>query len=226
VCLGCTVRDTLTHMDWLTFIDHLIGHLAWPLVVAALVLFLSLRHRVALDTLLHRVRKARAGPFEAELDEAKVEAERASLPLEPTVLPRSDDLEADLEKMRRLKVTNPEEWLGFFMELADRDPYTAVQGSLHVMSGYLYQAADLLDPKRARIMDIRSGAGRAASVGLLTPEHEKVVNRLRDAALSAKDWDEQVSRRQAREFVLLVARLVSAVQERLHMLFETRQPPE
>jgi hypothetical protein len=94
-------------MDWLTFIDHLIGHLAWPLVVAALVLFLSLRHRVALDTLLHRVRKARAGPFEAELDEAKVEAERASLPLEPTVLPRSDDLEADLEKMRRLKVYEP-----------------------------------------------------------------------------------------------------------------------
>jgi hypothetical protein len=38
-------------MDWLTFFDHLIGHLAWPLVVAGLVVFLSLRHRAAIDLL-------------------------------------------------------------------------------------------------------------------------------------------------------------------------------
>lgn len=219
--MGVNVRDTLTHMDWLTFTDHLIGHLAWPLVVAGLVVFLSLRHRVALDTLLHRVRKARAGPFEAELDEAKAEAERANLPAEPTALSTEDD-----EERWPLRITDPEEWLSFFMELADRDPSGAVHGSYHFMNAYLYEVANRLNPELARIAGERSGWGRAASVGLLTPEHEKVRERLRDAVRSASDWDEQVSYRQAREFILLVARLVSAVQERLHMLLETRQPPE
>jgi hypothetical protein len=211
-------------MDWLTFIDHLIGHLAWPLVVAGLVVFLSLRHRLALDTLLHRVRKARAGPFEAELDEAKAEAERASLPLKPTVLPTPEIRHADLEKMERLRFTDPERWLGFFMELADRDPFSAVHGSYHFMNGYLWEAAERLNPRLARIADERSGWGRAASVGLLTREHEKVGDRLGDAVKSVSQWDEQVSRRQARDFVLLVARLVSAVEERLHMLLETHEP--
>ena len=208
-------------MDWLTFIDHLIGHLAWPLVVAGLVVFLSLRHRVALDTLLHRVRKARAGPFEAELDEAKAEAERANLPAEPTAL----STEGDEERRRQLRFTDPEEWLSFFMELADRDPLGAVHGSFHFMNGYLYEAANRLNPELTRIAGVRSGWGRAASVGLLTPEQEKLRERLGDAVTSASEWDEQVSYRQAREFVLLVARLVSAVQERLDMLLENRQPP-
>lgn len=220
-------------MDWLTFIDHLIGHLAWPLVVAGLVVFLSLRHRVALDTLLHRVRKARAGPFEAELDEAKAEAERASLPLASTVLPPEDIglgrlSEADFEEMERLRIEDPEEWLRFFMEFAERSPLVAVHGSYHHLNGWLYEAAKRLDPKRVRIMGDPGPLGptRAAAVGLLTPELDKVLRRLSDALHSAQEWDEQVSRRQAREFILLVARLVSAVQERLHMLLETRQPPE
>jgi hypothetical protein len=64
-------------MDWLTFIDHLIGHLAWPLVVAFLIVFLSVRHRPAIDALIHRLQKAKAGLFELELAEAKAEAEAA-----------------------------------------------------------------------------------------------------------------------------------------------------
>src|SRR6266540_7133714 len=74
-------------MDVLTFVDHLIGHLAWPLAATGLVAFLSLRHRVALDALLHRVRKAKAGPFEAELDKAQAGAELAGLPPAPTLPP-------------------------------------------------------------------------------------------------------------------------------------------
>jgi len=220
-------------MDWLTFIDHLIGHLAWPLVVAGLVVFLSLRHRVALDTLLHRVRKARAGPFEAELDEAKVEADRANLPSPSTVLPPEDSgpgrlSEADIEAMQRLRTEKPEEWLSFFMEVADRDPFGAAHGSFHRLSGYLDYAARRLDPERMRRMDAGPFGRKWAyeAIGLLTPEHEKVLERLRDALRAAQEWDEQVSRQQARDFVLLVARLVSAVQERFHMLLETRQPPE
>jgi hypothetical protein len=217
-------------MDGLTFIDHLIGHLAWPLVVAGLLVFLSLRHRDALDTLLHRVRKAKAGPFEAELDEAKAEADRANLPLPSTILPPADNspegmTPEDVEKMQRLRTENPEEWLRFYMELAERDPYSAAHGSYHRLNAYLYYAAGRLDPERARNAEPPYGYNAADAVGLLTPAHEKVLMRLSDALKSAQEWDERVSRQQAREFVLLVARLVSAVQERLHMLLETRQPP-
>jgi hypothetical protein len=218
-------------MDWLTFIDHLIGHLAWPLVVAGLVVFLSLRHRAALDTLLHRVRKARAGPFEAELEEAKAEADRASLPPAPPVRspPDRDPLSPEeVEEMQRMRMEDTDRWLGFFMEVAERDPFTAVHGSYHRLNVYLYQAAQRLDPERVRRVEVAQGplgAAAAEVVGLLTREHEKVLHRLGDAVRSVHEWDEQVSRRQAREFVLLVARLVSAVQERLHMLLETRRPP-
>jgi hypothetical protein len=170
-------------MDGLTFTDHLIGHLAWPLVVAGLVVFLSLRHRAALDTVLHRVRKARAGPFEAELDEAKEEAERANLPAEPAALSTGDDE----ERRRQLRFADPEEWLSFFMGLADRDPFGAVHGSFHFMNGYLYEAANRLNPEPVQIADEPSGWGRAASVGLLTPEHEKVRDRLADAVRSATE---------------------------------------
>ena len=116
-------RLRLAHMDWLTFIDHLIGHLAWPLVVAGLVIFLSLRHRVAFDTLLHRVRKARAGPFEAELDEAKAEADAAGLP------PPSTKPPPDTEVLQRPESNDPEVWFGYFLKLAEQDPLGAVHGS-------------------------------------------------------------------------------------------------
>jgi hypothetical protein len=107
-------------MDWLTFTDHVIGHLAWPLVVAGLVVFLSLRHRVAFDTLLHRVRKARVGPFEAELDEAKAEADRANLP------PPSMKPPPDTEVLQRPESNEPEVWFGYFIKLAEQDPLASV----------------------------------------------------------------------------------------------------
>jgi hypothetical protein len=217
-------------MDGLTFTDHLIGHLAWPLVVAGLVVFLSLRHRAALDTLLHRVRKARAGPFEAELDEAKAEADRANLPPAPAVLPPSDiDREelwaADAEKMDRLRIEEPEEWLPFFMEMADRFPFNAAHGAYRRLYAYLRYAAHRLDPERMRDEGPWGWTSNILETGLLTPEHVRVWQRLDEALRAAEDWDARVSRQQAREFVLLVARLVSAVQERLHMLLETRKPP-
>ncbi len=104
-------------MDVLTFVDHLIGHLAWPLAATGLVAFLSLRHRVALDALLHRVRKAKAGPFEAELDKAQAGAELAGLPPAPTLPPSeagqvepsprpTDRLEAWLRYLYMLAGTN------------------------------------------------------------------------------------------------------------------------
>jgi hypothetical protein len=205
-------------MDWLTFIDHLIGHLAWPLVVAALVVFLSLRHRVAFDTLLHRVRKARAGPFEAELDEAKAEADAAGLPPAPTKPP------PDTEVLQRPESNDPEVWFGYFIKLAEQDPLGAVHGSYRFLNSYLAHAAARLDPRAPGIHDPISPRTRAAEVGLLTWDHERVIDSLRDVVKTAHQWDEEeVSRQQAREFVFLVARLWAAVEERLRTLLETRR---
>jgi hypothetical protein len=202
-------------------------------VVAGLVVFLSVRHRAALDDLLQRVRKARAGPFfEAELDEAKAVADRANLPLAPPILlPTDIDREelwaADTEKMDKLRIEDPEEWLRFFMDMADRFPFAAAHGAYHRLNSYLRYAAYRLDPEGMPSKDV-GGFGWAWAIeatGLLTPELVMVWEHLGDALKGAQDWDEQVSRQQAREFVLLVARLVSAVQARLHMLLEDRRPP-
>jgi hypothetical protein len=103
-------------MDWLTFIDHFIGHLAWPLVVAGLIVFLSLRHRAAIDALIHRVQKAKAGLLELELAQAKAGADAAGLP--PAALPlpgterielpeRTRMLEAEFDRTLALAATNP-----------------------------------------------------------------------------------------------------------------------
>jgi len=66
---------------------------------------------------------------------------------------------------------------------------------------------------------------RAAEVGLLTWDHERVLDSLRDVVKTAHQWDEEVSHQQAREFVFLVARLWAAVEERLRTLLESREPP-
>jgi hypothetical protein len=152
--------------------------------------------------------------------------------LAPPILPppdidRDELWAADVEKMQRLRTEDPEEWLPFFMDMADRFPFAAAHGAYHRLNGYLRYATYRLDPEGMPSKDA-GGFGWAWAIeatGLLTPEHVKVWERLADALRAANEWDERVSRQQAREFILLVARLVSAVQERLHMLLETRQPP-
>jgi hypothetical protein len=197
-------------VDWLTFVDHLIGHLAWPLVVAGLVVFLSVRHRAAMDALLQRVRKAKAGPFEAELDEAKVKAEAASLP--------------SAEQIVRLRpsTSDPEAWLGYLLVLAELHPRIAVSAAYHYLNSYAFSAAARLDPERTRYTDGSPAVMRAAAFGILAPEHVDVLDSLREAALSAGAPDTEVSPRQAREYVELVARVVVAMRERFRALPEAR----
>jgi len=194
-------------VDWLTFVDHLIGHLAWPLIVAGLVVFLSLRHRVAMDALLHRVRKAKAGPFEAELDEAKAAAEAAGLP--------SPDVEK-IARLQRPTTDEPEAWLDYLGVLADVDPRSAVQQAYHFLNHQASEVTKRLYPDRAGYRDGEPSVARAAAVGLLPPEHVDVLDRLREAALSVHDPDVRISSQQARDYVLLIARLVTALRERLH----------
>jgi hypothetical protein len=99
-------RLRLTHMDWLTFSDHVIGHIAWPLAVSGIIVFLSLRHRAAINDLLYRVQKAKAGLFEIEPAEAKVRAELADLPPAPAIPPRTQDV-------KQPTTNDPTAWLTY-----------------------------------------------------------------------------------------------------------------
>jgi hypothetical protein len=207
------------HVDWLTFIDHLIGHLAWPLVVAGLDVFLSLRHRAAMDALLHRVRKAKAGPFEfeAELDKAGAAAEAARLPPAERISPQFS-----LQWSSRAE---PEAWFKYLLWLADTDPRAAVIRAYHYLNQYAFEASKQLDPERTRYTSGSPAVMHAAAVAILAPEHVEVVDRLGEAALSADDPDLEISPRQAREYVELVARLVVAMRDRLRALLESDALP-
>jgi hypothetical protein len=207
-------------VDWLTFVDHLIGHLAWPLIVGILVFVLSRRHRVAIDALLHRVRKAKAGPveFEMELGELKVKAEAAGLP-------PADQISASISLSRSSRV-EPEMWFRYLFWLADTDPRTAVIRAYHYLNQYAFEASKQLDPERTRYTSGSTAVMHAAALGVLAPEHVDVLDHLREAALSADDLGLEVSPRQAREYVELVARLVVAMRDRLRALPDSDPLPE
>jgi hypothetical protein len=202
-------RIRLAHMDWLTFFDHLIGHLAWPLVVAGLVVFLSLRHRAAIDALLHRVQKAKAGLFELELAQAKAEAEAAGLPSAAPSLPGTEKIELP-ERTRMLETS-----LDRTLALAATNPRQAILEAYAFLTAFLLTAANLPDmQERVRYTDGSPDMLSFAVTSLLAPEHAHVLDTLRDAALSATS-DQEVSPQQAREYVQLVRRLLLAVAERL-----------
>jgi hypothetical protein len=197
-------------VDWLTFISQMFGHLAWPLVVAVLVVFLSLRHRGAVDALLQRVRKAKAGPFEAELDKAEAAAAAASLP------------PAENIELPRPSTSDPEAWLGYLLVLADIDPRGAVMRAYNYLNSYARQLGERLG-ERTRYTDGSPAVMRIAAVGILAPEHLDVLDRLREAALSAYNPEEEITPRQAREYVELVARVVVAMRERFRALPDTER---
>ena len=104
-------------MDSLTFIDHLIGHLAWPLTISGLGLFVLIRRPRLVQGLLDRIHKGRVAGFEFELAEVKASADRAGLP--PAPLPSaqkakkggrrpSDNPVKDLlDRLVRVAITNP-----------------------------------------------------------------------------------------------------------------------
>jgi hypothetical protein len=196
-------------MDWLTFTDHLIGHLIWPAAVIGLVVFLSKRHRAALDALLGRVRKAKVGPFEAELDELKAEAEAASLPPVPPLPPSEPEPPEPPEPTP----SEAEARVRAARRMAARNPRNAILQSYLYLNGYLLGFARGLDPEQTRFTDGSPATMRAAVVALLAPEHVDVLDRLRETALSALE-DEDVSPRQAREYVDLVMRLMAAIRQR------------
>jgi hypothetical protein len=201
-------------MDGLTFIDHLIGHLAWPLAVTSLVAFLSLRHRKAIDGVISRLHKAKAGGlFEIELAELKDSADQAQLPPPPVITPRKapsarreipqgSDPEVDVigEEFARLAV------------LASRNPRRAVAETYQFVNRYALEASEQLDPEQTRYTDGAPDTMRTAAVTILAPQHADVLDHLRDAALRASDRREKVSTEQAIDYAILAMRLVVAMQ--------------
>jgi len=73
-------------MDWLSFFANVIGSLAWPATVLAVVLLL----RKKLVEMLPFIRKLKAGPVEAEFErevkELRAEARESLPPPEPKLL--------------------------------------------------------------------------------------------------------------------------------------------
>jgi hypothetical protein len=188
-------------MDWLTFIDHMIGRLAWPLLVAGVAVFLSLRHRSAMDAFLRRVRKAKAGPFEAELAEAKAEA--VSLPTP--------------NEIASTQAPDKPAWFDYlYCVLTEVDPRSAVIWGYHYLHHAAFEIASQLGHHPTRLTDDSPAVMHAAAVGLVIPEHVDVLERLRDAAFSAHDPNQEVSTRQAEDYTFLVARMIATMLDRLY----------
>ena len=203
-------------MDWLTFSDHLIGHLAWPLAVAGVIVFLSLRHRAAIDSLIHRVQKAKAGLFELELAQAKAGAEAAGLPPTAPPLPGTEKIELP-ERTRMLEAE-----FDRALALAATNPRQAILEAYAFLTAFLVTVANFpAMQERVRYTDGSPAILSFAVTSLLAPEHAHVLDNLRDAAQSA--LDEDVTPQQARDYVQLARRLLLAVAERFPSL-EEQQP--
>jgi hypothetical protein len=92
--------------------------------------------------------------------------------------------------------------------------------SIALLNAYLLTVA-LYHPdmqERVRYTDGSPAVLRFAVATLLAPEHTDVLERLRDTAVIA--LEDEVSPRQAKEYVQLVRRLLLAVDERLRTLQE------
>jgi hypothetical protein len=184
-------------MDGLTFTDHLIGHLAWPLAVAGLIGFLSLRHRAAIDSLIHRVHKAKAGLFEIELAQVKAQADRMRLPSPPV------SNAPGVPKDRPTFKTGQEEAdvLEGLLKMAIEDPRRAVIESYHRVHDYARdQLGQFLDADGPPVHSDPDAVKANAS------EYASILHNLRLVAILAQDPNEVVTPKRAREYVLLAVR--------------------
>jgi hypothetical protein len=204
-------------MDWLTFSDHVIGHLAWPLALSGLIVFLSLRHRTAINDLVYRIQKAKVGLFEIQVAEATARAEQAELPPAPAIPARRQDVEPPA-------TDDPTAWLMYLSLLAGHRPRQAVIEAYNYLVRYTLEACKRLDPELIRSTDGSPETMRLAARLLLAPKQAEVLDRLRLAAFSASDPREDVSVDQAMDYVRLATRLAIAIDTSVSEM-ETRKRP-
>jgi hypothetical protein len=195
-------------MDALTFIDHLIGHLAWPLTLGGLALFVLIRRPGLVQNVVERFHKGKLAGFEFELAEAKASAERAHLP--PAPLP-SPDTGQDREwesPDSRVSVL-----LSRLILVAMTDPRQAVIEACEVINKYVGEVAfEIIKDAADQYGKGSPEHQRVLKMPLLEPETEVVLNRLRGAATLAKDSEANISRRQAMDYVVLASRVAGYLQ--------------
>src|SRR5690606_17441712 len=100
------------NMDWLSFFERIIGHVAWPLAAVILVSLL----RKEIKALLPFVKRLKAGPVEAEF-EREVKELRATTEVQPQLVAPAEGLSPEKQMLLQLVQVNPrsailEAWRG------------------------------------------------------------------------------------------------------------------
>lgn len=187
----------------MTFIDHLIGHLAWPLTIGGLGLFVLVRRPGLVQDVVDRFQKGKLAGFEFELAEAKASAERAHLPPAPLLSPDTGE-DRDWE----LPASRVSVLLSRLILVAMTDPRQAVIEAYEVTRSFVAEVAGEII--KETIDQYGKGSPehkRVLAMPLLEPETEAVLNRLRDAATLAKDSKVNISRSQAMDYLVLASRV-------------------
>ena len=189
-------------MDWLTFISSLVGSLAWPSVVVALVVLL----RRPIAGLIPNLRRLRYKDFELDftkkLEKLESEAQRAQLP--PTAVP---------ESVSRTGV--PATFEEYIDRLAELSPRSAVTEAWRFVETALREAVERsgrVAPRSPRAME--DFLANQTDIDRRTLSLLADLRGLRNQAVHAEEFALQPE--QAREFGDLALRIASA----LHSLRE------
>jgi hypothetical protein len=183
-------------MDRFTFIDHMVGHLLWPIVVLLVVLLF----RRALQARMPNLTKFRAGPsgVEAEFGQVLQRSDQA-MAAEPMPVP-TDEIAEDQNRLERIAAISP--------RAAVLEAFTLVDNALKERLRQVgITGADLqMRSTQAIIM--------ARNLGLLGETEVTVWNNLRALSNTARHQPElEIGREQASEYIRLSSALRSAIEK-------------
>lgn len=153
-------------MDALTFIEQMVGHLAWPAVI--LVVLLVFHKQIG--ERIPQITRLRAGPFDAEFTEALRDSEDAMS--DAHIPPASPEVEEDRRRLERIARISP--------RAAVMEAFTLVDNALKA------KVVDL--GLAAAISDVRSTQAIIAAQehGLVGPAEVEVWNNLRALSNTAR----------------------------------------
>jgi hypothetical protein len=183
-------------MDRFTFIDHMVGHLLWPIVVLLVVLLF----RRPLQERMPNLTKFRAGPggVEAEFGQVLQRSDQA-MAAEPMPAP-TDEIAEDRNRLERIAAISP--------RAAVLEAFTLVDSALKERLREVgVTGADLqMRSTQAIIM--------AENLGLLGETEVTVWNNLRALSNTARQQPElEIGREPASEYIRLSSGLRSAIEK-------------